>query len=832
LDEVAQRIRVVEVVGEPGIGKSRLIHEFRTRLTEKRFFVLSGSCGPNGGQTPFLPFIDVVRGSFRVSEGEAEVEITRKRNKGLAVLGLATEQNVGLLLNLLGLKYSEESLRGLDGVLIGLRTRDLLLNLLRERCRMVPVIMIVEDLHWIDSASVELLSRLIAEGARLPLLFVLTHRPEYQPVWISQYDITVVKLEPLSSIDTLHIARSRLGVTNLPDTLARMVSDKAEGNPLFAEEIVSHLVERRIVRVTANQIEYDEKALTAALPDSIQSLLAARVDRLPGEHRTLLQAASVIGRRFAPDVLAAIAFASNKNDVKGTLSAIQQLDLVRLEVTGEFSFKHALVQDAIYNSLLQQSRADLHSKIAEVIEKRSHNRLLEVAELLAYHYEKTDRHSKSFRYLVMAGEKSLGIYSLGEAERYFERAIALIQANPECANDHDLVGSLASISYVLLMTFQPGKLVRLINHYRSRIEAIGDTPPAVIILTNYCFNSVMMCQYQHALDAAKQALDMAVNLNDDRSKAYARAAILFANSQLGQGDFEYTQGLAQLGAVESDRTNDAYVQSWVRLAGAWDCLYRGLTDRGRVLALELQERGRKMNDPRAAAMGLWVLGWLDIIDERYEEAILHGSECMQVSLTPFDLEIGCQVQAVGMIGCGRVSEGAALLRAHRERAIKNDFLYCTVGIDGPFGIVMVLQGDFSGGVRFIEDSIARHDREGNSVGRDLARIFLAETYLEFLAAKQRPSFVILIRNLPFLIVTALSGWKKTLNILLSARQNGVFSSDSHYMARIDVNLGLLYKIAKRSDEARKYLMQARLVAEPLKAAALLKKIDTALAALN
>ena len=139
------------------MGKSRLLHEFSQRIDKDRAFILSGSGSPDGQQTPFLPFIEVVRGSFRISVGEAEKEIAQKLEIGLTALGLRSARNLGLLLHLLGLKVPDDVLVGLDGLLIGLRTRELLQQLLEAECRLSPVVMVIEDLHWIDSVSEELL---------------------------------------------------------------------------------------------------------------------------------------------------------------------------------------------------------------------------------------------------------------------------------------------------------------------------------------------------------------------------------------------------------------------------------------------------------------------------------------------------------------------------------------------------------------------------------------------------------------------------------------------------------------------------------------------------
>jgi class 3 adenylate cyclase len=384
LEKAADAIAVIDLAGEPGIGKSRLVHEFRGRLADEQVFVLSGSCTPDGQQTPFLPFIEVVRGSFRLSEGEAEQEITRKLEKGLGVLGLASEENLALLLNLLGLKPQEDALKGLDGVLIGLRTRDLLSRLLQERCRITPVVMILEDLHWIDSVSEELIARLVNTGEKRPLLIVCTRRPEYRLSGIEPNSTTEILLGPLSAADTSLIVRERLGVSDLPRALAKLVTDKAEGNPLFAEEIASYLTEHGMVRSRAGAVEYDAKAVAVALPGSVQALLTARIDSLATADRSLLQAAAVVGRSFAPELISAINQASVNVDAR--LKVMQAADLVYEAKSGEFVFKHALVRDVLYDGLLSPERTALHLKVAQEIERRSGNRLAEVAENLAHHY--------------------------------------------------------------------------------------------------------------------------------------------------------------------------------------------------------------------------------------------------------------------------------------------------------------------------------------------------------------------------------------------------------------------------------------------------------------
>jgi predicted ATPase len=269
-----------------------------------------------------------VRRSFRVSAGEEENEIARKLEMGLTTLGLHSAQNLALLLHLLGLRVPAGALTNLDGLLIGLRTRELFLQLLEARCRLSPVVLFIEDLHWIDSVSEEVLGKLIDSKAKLRLLLLTSRRPEYSPPCLGRAAVTKLPLGPLPAGDIRRLIRARLGIDALPELLVLKVAEKAEGNPLFAEEIASFLMERGMVRAAADGLDFDASMVATALPASVQSLPTTRVDRLTQDDRALLQAASVIGRQFEPRLLAAII---GETHIDARLTPMQGLDLIHQE---------------------------------------------------------------------------------------------------------------------------------------------------------------------------------------------------------------------------------------------------------------------------------------------------------------------------------------------------------------------------------------------------------------------------------------------------------------------------------------------------------------------
>jgi class 3 adenylate cyclase len=511
LDEARTALRVVDIVGEPGIGKSRLLHEFRQRIGKARGFILQGSCSPDGQQTPFLPFIEIVRGSFRVAAGEAEAAVARKLDDGLKVLGLASTEHLGLLLNLLGLKPPEGSLQGLDGTLIGLRTRDLLQELLQARCRLSPVLMLVEDLHWIDTASAEVLGKIIDAGERLPLMVLHTRRPEYRPHWAGQRKIASVALEPLSGGQIARIVQARLGASEIPEALARLVTQKAEGNPLFAEEVASFLLDRGLVRRSAGGLEFDTAAVATALPTSVESLLTARIDRLSDSDRTVLQAAAVIGRRFEADLLASVVGIGPH----GALATATALDLVHPDRNSvDYEFRHALIRDALYETLLSAPRAEMHLKVAEEIERRSGNRLVEVAEVLAHHFAHSKRAEKAFQYLSMAGKKSLDVYSLEESEQFFRRALALLGSAPQCAVDALIADSVVALMQAQYLKLSFPEVERAADEYMPRLKALGDTPQRASALWFLAAVAGNQCEFRRAHALYGEVLEIGERLKE------------------------------------------------------------------------------------------------------------------------------------------------------------------------------------------------------------------------------------------------------------------------------------------------------------------------------
>ena len=830
LDEAHSNLRIIDIVSEPGMGKSRLLHEFRKRIDKERVFVLSGSCSPDGQQTPFLPFIEVVRGAFQVSAGEAEADVVNKLELVLTTLGLRSSRNIGLLLHLLGLKVPDGSLVGLDGVLIGLRTRELLQELLRARSRLSTVVLMIEDLHWIDGASEEFLGKIIDSETKLRLLLLTTRRLDYSPPWLASAIVSRLTLEPLPLVDIRRLIGARFGAESPAPPLERQIAEKADGNPLFAEEIVSFLSERGMVRSTTDKLDFDAAAVATALPASVQSLLTARVDRLSRNDRMLLQAASAIGRRFNEELLAVVV---GEVDINARLMEMQALDLIRPEgKSSEFAFKHALVRDALYESLLTDTRRSLHLRIAEEIERRSANRLSEVAEILAHHYSQTTRPEKAFVYLSMAGTKSLGVYSLDEATTHFSAARALLDGNPDCASDEQIAEFLLSYASLLNMSLRISAVIDVLERYLPRIDRLGDDSRVVLIRHHYILALLWNTRYREAAAVQQETSPIADRVGDSRSKAYSLAIEIHVSTIVAPKPLFQFEKLKKEAAEAASDTTDAYIQSWTQWAIGWEEFHRGRITNARVSAHELIQVGQSLSDPRSTGQGLALLTWIALMSDSYTEAREYSEQSLAVAVTPLDRSYALSGMGNALVLLRQIEDGLKLIEDNNRHNVGGGLLYVLAGSEGVIAIGRVLQGNIGEGLRLLEKAISRRDKEGYRVAADWYRLFLVETYIQIMSRNEKLSVLSLLRNMPAILKVMIVAASRIPDVMESVFTNPHFHPDGHFIGRGHLLLGLFYKIKKKRPPAVEHLIKARRILSQFGQSPLLARVEAALAELR
>jgi class 3 adenylate cyclase/tetratricopeptide (TPR) repeat protein len=419
--------QVVGIVGEAGVGKSRIIFEMRHLFPEYTY--LEGRCLHYGGSMAYLPLLDILRSYFGIKEGEREHLINKKMKEKLASLDATLISPFQDLLSL----ETDDAYRTLEPKKKRERIFDALRDLFIRESQQNPLVLIIDDLHWIDKTSEEFLDYFIGWLANTPILLILLYRPEYTHRWGNKSYYSTIRVDQLSLSTSSELVQSILSEGEIVPELRDFILGKAAGNPLFMEELTHSLLENGSIEKKEDRYILSKKLTAIQVPDTIQGIIAARIDRLDESPKRVLHLASVIGREFAFRILRSIT--EMKEELKGHLLNLQGIEFIyekRLFPELEYIFKHALTQEVAYNSLLLARRKEIHGRIGKAIEEIYHDRLEEFYEMLAYHYAKSDDLAKGIGYGEKAATRAASVYAYSEAARLLEQALKVQELfNPD-----------------------------------------------------------------------------------------------------------------------------------------------------------------------------------------------------------------------------------------------------------------------------------------------------------------------------------------------------------------------------------------------------------------
>lgn len=420
LDYALTKEQVVLCIrGEPGVGKTRLKAELVRRAVQKRLTTVEGACSSFETTTPYYVWSVLLRNLLHLRSDASSALIKERLHATLEQLHLADYEPY--LATLLSIRYEEI-------VLLNERVRkqkifEAVRVLLRTTAAQQPSVFVVEDLHWIDRFSQELLEFVVAPGEdRVRALFVLTYRDEYTGADTLGVETQLVDLNRLVYDDARRLIRYRLDADSCPQAVEDFVLNRSEGNPFFIQEIIKTLLDKKIVAVRRRKAELLAENIEAGVPGTIQGIIMARIDRLQDSIKEVLFGASAIGREFSRPLLEQVI--DKNRDIVPSLHELRSLELILENQEAkeyEYLFKHFLIQEVAYNTMLGNKRRELHASIARAIEKLYPDRLVEYYELLAFHYEKAELWDKAAEYLSRSGHKVHQMYSKEESESFFER---------------------------------------------------------------------------------------------------------------------------------------------------------------------------------------------------------------------------------------------------------------------------------------------------------------------------------------------------------------------------------------------------------------------------
>ncbi len=465
------------VRGEPGVGKSRLKEEMIDRARKKGMAICEGKCSSFELNTPYFLWNTFLKSLLRIDTETAENEVKMRLHDTLQILSLEHEE--AYLATLLSLRY-EEILFEVDADRKR-RIYEAARKLLKAFAVRRPCLFIFEDLHWIDRFSQELLDFVFEQETSGPAMFCCLFRPEYRQTDRFIKPEELLDLDRLPPDDAKALIRSRLGVEKIPVALEELVHKRAEGNPFFIEEIVKTLLDKNIISVRKGTLDMLSSNVEAGVPETLQGVILSRIDQLEERIREVLLDASVIGREFSRPVLEHVV--QKKIDVSSGLRKLEELELVlEREEAREFAylFKHYLIQEVAYNTILQKKRKELHALIARAIETLYAEKLKEFYELLAFHYERAEEWQKAADYLSRAGNKVREIYTSEESKDFFERKEAAKSKLLEARGVRNRMMIVYRIVFGVFALLYFGGLVAFLVEYAKK--KVPDSPIVIALV--------------------------------------------------------------------------------------------------------------------------------------------------------------------------------------------------------------------------------------------------------------------------------------------------------------------------------------------------------------
>jgi len=429
--------QVVGIVGEAGVGKSRLHLEFRNRTIQDQYTYLEGRCLHYGGSMAYLPILDILKSYFEFKEGDREYIIKKKIKDKILLLDQNLEYTLPSFQDLLSLKVDDEEYLKLQPQVKREKTFEAIRNLFSRESQDKPLILVVEDHHWIDKTSEEFLDYLIEWLANAHIMLILLYRPEYTHQWGSKSYYSKIGLTQLTTQSSAELVQAMLEDGEVVPELKELVLSRAGGNPLFMEELTGSLLENGSIEKQDKKYVLTRKASEIQMPDTIQGIIAARIDRVEESLKRIMQVASVIGREFAFSILQTIT--GIREELKSHLLNLQGLEFIcekQLFPELEYIFKHAITQEVAYNSLLVKRRREIHEKIGNAVEALYQERLEEFYEILVYHYQRSDNREKVVEYLFLASKKAADRFANKEAMAFCDEALKILdQLGPTKKNE-------------------------------------------------------------------------------------------------------------------------------------------------------------------------------------------------------------------------------------------------------------------------------------------------------------------------------------------------------------------------------------------------------------
>lgn len=611
--------QVVFVSGEAGIGKSRLLLEFRRSVMEEDLTWLEGHSISYGHNIPYLPIIDILKRNFGVEEGDDDGRIIQRVDKGTAGWEEPARATAPYHKYLMNVDPGDSTVAMMDSMERRAGIFDALRALISQESRRRPLVLVVEDLHWIDEQSEAVLEALVDVVATARVLIILTYRPGYSHSLGDRSYYSRLSLGHLPLEDQGSMVAGVLQVASLPQDIRQLITAKAEGNPFYIEEVTKSLLETGVLSKSNGTYTVDQAIEQIRVPDTIQEVILSRIDRLESEAREAIQLASVIGREFTARLLDRIS--RQETRMEDLLLELRSLELIyQKEYLPELSymFKHALTHDVAYASMLIERRKSLHRVIGAAIEELYADRLAENYETLAHHYYQGEQWDRALDYLTKAAQKAADGYANQDALIYFDRAL-------------EVCGRLGDVAVETLMAIHGGKAeVNLtINDWQGGLDSYsrlrelarsaGNRTIEGLALGGVAFGHFWNHEFDLAEAEARETLSIADELDDNAVRTGGVFVLGFLG--LARGELRPALNYADQALLLGIETEQPPWEVFGRCFQALNTSWRGLYEEAHPIAAEAVAAGERHHVTQPLLFSKWIQGLAFGGNGRYKDAI-------------------------------------------------------------------------------------------------------------------------------------------------------------------------------------------------------------------
>jgi class 3 adenylate cyclase/tetratricopeptide (TPR) repeat protein len=733
---------VVALVGEPGVGKSRLVWEFTHSHRTQDWLILESGSVSYGKATAYLPVIDLLKAYFQI-EGRDDARKMREKVTGKVLsLDRQLEPMLPALLSLLDVPVEEVAWERLDPPQRRQRTLDGVKRLVLRESRVQPLLVLFEDLHWVDAETQAFLDGLVESLPTARILLLVNYRPEYQHGWGSKTYYRQLRIDPLPAESAEDLLASLLGDDPGLQPLKRLVIDRTEGNPLFLEESIRTLFETGALAGERGAYRLTRSVSSLQMPASVHAVLAARIDRLDAEDKQLLQAAAAVGKDVPLALLQGVS-GLDENGVRLGLTRLQAAEFLyetSLFPEPEYTFKHALTHEVAYGSLLAERRRALHARVVETIEARFADRLPQHVEQLAHHAFRGEVWDKALLYTRQAGQKAASRSAHREAAVCFDQALAALGHLADSRETRERAIDLRLELRAALFTIgELSRIPEVLGEAEAIATAIGDRrrqAMTLVALSNHYFE---MADSARAGDYAERALAIARELGDPGIEAVATLRLgvtLFS-------DGEYRRAIDLLGRAVSGLLEHP-LEPFHGPSGILACLCflaRALIEVGEFApamdrAKEAIQLGEAADATLELAHGHFALGFAHLCKgdlERAVPALERGLGIARARSVSFIEPLLCSAVGSAYAQSGRIAEGLPLLELGLGGAARMGHKAFVIYLQGWLAAGYLLAGRRTDAAALALESLeaARH------VGRT-AREADARSILGHIAASAQP----------------------------------------------------------------------------------------------